>query len=216
MRRLAVAAMAAVTALALMSTLPVLAATLTGNINPPCSLEARSYDAAGSPLDEGVIENGSSPEGTQANPFRVDWDGHVDFRFQTGTTVFQNNNWTIYADTLTGPLPVAILSGSDDNPLDLDEIGAVDIHEVTQGLPKFVGLVHITGNLVGNGNSSRCDGDGWVQIIGDPIGTVAWDAMVLLILAGAIFLVATPYTVTWEEGSLTPWEGHMAGPRPEN
>ena len=215
MKRLAVAGVVAVTLLTLLSALPALAATLTGNISPPCSLEARSYDANGDVLDEGTIENGTSAEGTQSDPFDIAWDGRVDFRFQTGNTVFQNNTWTIYADTLTGPLPVAILSGSDDNPLDLDEIGFVNIQETTTGLPRFVGLVHITGKLEGNGTAVNCVGDGWVRIVGDPVGTVPWIVMVGLILVGAVALVATPYTVDWEEGAFTPWQGNVPGPRPQ-
>ena len=60
-----------------------------------------------------------------------------------------------------------------------------------------------------------CDGDGWIRIVGDPVGTVPWIVMVALVLIGAVFLVATPYTVTWEEGVLTPWKGNMPGDAPK-
>jgi hypothetical protein len=193
--------------------IPTIAATITGNINPLCSLEALSYlEDDATILDEGVIENGSSPEGTQQDPFQVDWFGRVDFRFQTGTTVFSNNRWEIYAMGL----PVPILSGSDDNPMDLDEVGFVEIDETAPGVPRFVGLVHVNGWLEGNSGASRCEGEGWVQIVGDPVGTVPWVVMAGLILAGLVFLVATPYTRDWEEGQLTPWEQYVPGERPEN
>lgn len=227
MRRLSFSVVVGATLLAGIAALPAVAATLTSqNIQPPCSLEARSYQntggweaAPGGPvppsavvLDEGVIENGSSPEGSQDNPFDVAWDGRVDFRFQTGNTVFQNNEWAIY---VTG-LPVPILSGRDDNPGDLDEIGYIEIENTAPGAPRFVGTIHVSGSLVGNSGASRCDGEGWVRLVGDPIGTVPWIVMAGLILAGMVFLVATPYTLTWEEGQLTPWEQYAPGDRPEN
>jgi hypothetical protein len=196
--------------LLLMWALPASAATLTGTA--ACSLEAASVAGDGvTRLDEGVVQ-GASPEGTQEDPFDIAWDGRVDFRFQTGTTVFQNNEWEIYAMGV----PIAILKGSDDNPMDLDEIGNVVIQDsVPDGTPRIVGLVHVTGWLEGNEGTARCDGEGWVRIVGDPVGTIPWIAMVALLLLGLVFLVATPYTADWEEGELTPWEGRVPGPRPQ-
>lgn len=225
MKRLIATVVTACTLLALLAAVPTLAATLTGRPQP-CSLEARSYTnagtweaspsgpvpAGGTVLDEGVIENGTSPEGTAQDPFDVAWDGRVDFRFQTGTTVFENNRWEIYAMGL----PVAILKGSDDNPGDIDEIGFVEIASEVEGLPRFVGLVHVSGWLEGNNGAARCDGEGWVRIVGDPVGTVPWFVMAGFIMLGLVFLVATPYTVDWEEGQFTPWEGNVPGPKPEN
>ena len=224
MKRLSIAGIIACSLVGLLSAAIVHAATLSGTAD--CSLEARSYSntgtweaspggpvpAGGTVLDEGRIENGFSPEGTESDPFDVAWDGRVDFRFQTGVDVFQNNRWEIYAMGL----PVPILSGSDDNPSDLDELGYVEIGNQAPGLPRFVGMVHVTGWLEGNSGTSRCDGEGWVRIVGDPVGTVPWIVMAGLILLGLVFLVATPYTLTWEEGALTPWEQHAPGPRPEN
>lgn len=227
MRRVSVGALLACVMLGAVGFATVHAATLTGNINPPCSLEARSYENTGDwqaaasgavpagaiALDEGVVRGtDSGGEGTEANPFDVSWDGRVDFRFQTGTTVFQNNTWSIYAMGL----PVPILSGSDDNPMDIDEIGFVEIADQTQGIPRFVGLVHVNGVLEGNNGASRCEGEGWVRIVGDPVGTVPWIVMAALIVLGLLFLVATPYTTTWEEGEYTQWEGHAPGPAPTN
>jgi hypothetical protein len=198
--------------LGLVGAAAVQAASLTGNIEPQCSLEARSFQADGETvLDQGFVQ-GTSDEGSQADPFDVAWDGRVDFRFQTGTTAFQNNEWAIYAMGL----PVPILSGRDDNPMDIDEVGDVTIAETAPSLPRFVGLVHVSGWLEGNSGASRCDGEGWVRIVGDPVGTIPWIAMAALILAGMVFLVATPYTITWEEGEFTPWEQYAPGtsPRP--
>ena len=214
MKRVSAGALLACLMLGAVGFATVQAATLTGNIDPPCSLEARSFEADGTTaLDEGVVQGtDSGGEGTESDPFDVAWDGHVDFRFQTGDTVFQNNSWSIYAMGL----PVPILAGSDDNPMDIDETGLVEIENMAAGVPRFVGLVHVSGVLEGNNGSSRCEGQGWVRIIGDPVGTVPWIVMALLILAGLVFLVATPYTTTWEEGAYTRWEQHAPGSAPRN
>lgn len=189
MRRLSIATLISLAVLGFAASAPTLAATLTSqNIEPPCSLEARSAAEDGSTLDEGVIQNGSSPEGTESDPFDIDWDGRVDFRFQTGDTVFQNNDWAIYVNEL----PIPILQGSDDNLGDIDEVGLVEIGSAAPGLPRFVGMVHVTGWLEGNAGASRCEGEGWVRIIGDPVGTVPWVVMAGLVLLGMVFLVSTP------------------------
>jgi hypothetical protein len=212
MRRVSVGALLACVMLGVVGIAAVQAATLTGNIDPPCSLEVRSYETDGTVLDEGFVQGTSSQggEGTQADPFEVAWDGRVDFRFQTGMTVFADNEWSIYAMGL----PVAVLSGRDDNPMDLDEAGQVTIAEDAAGVPRFVGLVHVNGVLEGNNGGSRCEGQGWVRIVGDPVGTVPWMSMVGLILAGLVFLVATPYTTTWEEGRVRSWEETNPGSSP--
>lgn len=189
---------AAVAALLLLWAIPTQAADLTGG----CTLEVRSFDANGNVIDDatGANQIPGSNLGTETNPFKVDWNGRVDFHFVTGNTVFQNNHWEIYAENI----PTPILQGSDDNPIDRDELGKVTIGDKVPGGVRFVGLVYVNGSLVGNGGTARCDGDGWVQIIGDPVGTIPFWVMVGLIVIGALFLVATPYTTTWEEGVYTP------------
>jgi hypothetical protein len=188
----------AVAALLLLWALPAQAADLTGG----CTLEVRSLDANGNVLDDatGANQVPGGNEGTATNPFRIDWNGKVDFHFVTGNTVFQNNHWEIYAENI----PTAILKGSDDNPIDRDELGNVVIGDKVPGGVRFVGLIYVNGTLVGNGGTATCAGNGWVQIMGDPIGTIPWDVMVVLLLLGAVFLIATPYTTDWEEGAYTP------------
>lgn len=190
MKRLSIGAVIGAFVLLLLTALPVAAAELTGG----CTLNARSYaDPAGAVvLDEGVAPG---TEGSQSDPFDVAWAGKVDFHFLTGNTVFQNNHWEIYAMGI----PVPILKGQDDNPMDLDETGFVNVGE---GLDAFriVGLVYISGFLEGNGKTSRCEGSGWINIVGDPVGTIPFWAFLAALVAGALFLVATPYTLTWEEG----------------
>jgi hypothetical protein len=193
----AIAAGVVATTLAIALVLPVLAAELSGG----CSMEVRSFDgpsinsgqvdaaAAAGPIGEGAV-------GSQSRPFKVDPEGGIDFAFHTGTTVFQNNHWAIYAQGL----PVAILSGSDDNPLDVDEIGFVTLNETIKALPfRVVGTFFVTGDLWGNNDANHCHGEGYVQILGDPVGTIPWDiAAALIVLSGLVLLVATPYSTTWE------------------
>lgn len=167
-------------------------AELTGG----CTLEVRSTDGSGAPLDEGTVPPGT--EGSQQDPFRVAWDGRVDFRFSTGTTVFQDNEWEIYAQGI--PLP--ILRGSDDNPMDRDESGDVQIGESVPG--PVVGLFHVSGTIEGNNGTNRCDGNGWVHVVGDPMATVPFWVMVVFLVLGGALLVATPYTRDWEEAGLSP------------
>jgi hypothetical protein len=196
MRRVISAGVVAAT-LVIVFVLPVLAAQLSGG----CSIEARSFDgpgATGAMVDEGSMI-GPQPEGgvgSQTRPFKVDPAGSIDFLFNTGTIVFQNNHWSIFA----AGLPVAILSGSDDNPLDVDETGIVNVNETIQKLPfKFVGVLFISGDLWGNSDTAHCYGEGYVQVLGNAVGTIPWDvAAALILLSGLVLLVATPYTVDWE------------------
>jgi hypothetical protein len=183
--------------LAMLFIVPALAATLT----LPCSMELRSFagpGATGTEVDEAAVR-GPIPEGdpgSQTRPFRIDPEGSIDFAFHTGQSVFENNHWTIYAQGL----PVPILAGSDDNPGDVDEIGIVEVNEAIQRLPfKFVGTVFVSGDLYGNNDTLHCYGEGYVQVLGDPVGTIPWlAAAALILLSGVMLLVATPYSVNWE------------------
>jgi hypothetical protein len=187
--------------LAILFVLPVVAATLT----LPCSMEVRSFDGpavngavSGAMVDEAAVR-GPIPEGdpgSQSRPFKIDPEGSIDFAFHTGQSVFENNHWTIYAQGL----PVPILAGDDDNPGDVDEIGIVEVDKTIQKLPfKFVGTVFVSGDLYGNNDTLHCYGEGYVQVLGDPVGTIPWLAAAALILAsGVMLLVATPYSVNWE------------------
>jgi len=196
MRRLIAAGVVAMT-LAMLLVLPALAAELSGG----CSMEVRSFDGpstASNEVDSGAA-SGAIAEGavgSQSRPFKVDPEGGIDFAFHTGTTVFQNNHWAIYAQGL----PVPILSGQDDNPLDFDEIGFVTLNEAIKALPfRVVGVFFVSGDLWGNSDANHCHGEGYVQILGDPVGTIPWDvAAALIVLSGLVLLVATPYSTTWE------------------
>jgi hypothetical protein len=201
--------------LLLLFAVPVMAAELTGG----CLIEVRSFDgpaATGNRVDEGraqgIITEGAV--GSQSRPFKVDPEGSIDFLFNTGT-VFENNTWSIYAQGL----PIPILSGFDDNPGDIDEKGVVEVSKEVEKLPfRFVGVLYITGDLWGNENANHCRGEGFVQVLGDPVGTVPWLVAAALILAAGLgLLVATPYNVDWEVDPLSGERlqtGPITGPPP--
>lgn len=197
MRRLMTAGVVAMT-LAIALVLPVIAAELTGG----CSMEVKSFNgpdpANSAEVDQAAVSGpiAEGAAGSQSLPFRVSPEGSIDFAFHTGGTVFQNNHWAIYAQGL----PVPILSGSDDNPLDLDETGVVTLNDAIKALPfRVVGVFFVTGDLWGNSDASHCHGEGYVKVLGDPVGTIPWDvAAALIVLSGLVLLVATPYSTTWE------------------
>jgi len=206
MKRLAAAGGVAMLLL-LYLVLPVQAADMTGG----CTLQVRSLDATGQQLSEGSLpgpaEGPFAPVGDQSNPLGVEWDGTVDFLFQTGTTVFQNNHWSIQVQGLP------VLSGSDDNPLDTDETGTVSIGSVSPLPGALVGLFHVTGDLYGNNDANHCHGDGWVYLVGDPVGSIPWDVAAGAIVLGLLGLVVTPYSTTWETDPNAGEELHT-GPLP--
>lgn len=179
--------------LLLLLALPASAADLTGG----CRLDARSFigDPPPTPddvaLDVGSVPGTDTSEGSQSNPFRVDYHGYIDFVFVT-PTVFQDNRWDIRVEG------IPVLVGRDDNPLDIDERGVVEVASANPLGMRIVGLFHVEGDLWGNDDADHCHGDGWVQLIGDPVGTMPWIAALALLGLGFFGLVATPYTRTWE------------------
>jgi hypothetical protein len=213
MRQVLVACVAAAT-LALLLVVPVLAAhpgvfaadpaPLPGGpgLFGGCTMELRAFDgdnATGFAVDQaavsGPIEAGT-PGSSALVPFDVNPEGSVDFAFHTGSTVFANNHWQIFA----AGFPVPILAGSDDNPLDVDETGIVSLNGSIKALPfRVVGVFDVSGDLWGNNDTAHCRGEGYVKVLGDPVGTIPFDvAAALIVLSGLMLLVATPYSTTWE------------------
>lgn len=75
---------------------------------------------------------------------------------------------------------------------------------------RVTGLIHVTGWINGSSGQSSCEGSGWVRILGDPVGTWPWLSFIAALMMGGIFLVATPYTSTWEDEG----DGDDADPAP--
>ena len=196
MRRL-FAAGAAASILVLVLALPVLGAELTGG----CVLQVRSFtlaEAQGDEIDSGqmagIVANGN--KGDNSNPFEVSLDGSVDFFFSTAPTVFENNSWSIYAQGV----PIPILQGSDDNPLDVDETGVVNLSNISDALPFDVaGVFFIHGDLFGNDGANHCRGEGYVKVGDSPLTTpLGLIALALLVFGGSMLAVAVPYTRDFE------------------
>lgn len=208
MRRL-FAAGAAASILMLVLALPVLGAELTGG----CTLAVRSFtgeDATGTQIDEGQMV-GIVPEGDkgdESNPFEVSLDGSVDFLFTT-PTVFQNNTWSIYAQGI----PVPLLTGSDDNPLDVDESGVVNLNNISDALPfEVAGVFFIHGDLSGNDGASKCHGEGYVKVGDSPLTTpIGLIAAALVLLGGSMLAVAVPWTRDWEVDQIGGERLHTGG-----
>jgi hypothetical protein len=146
----------------------------------------------------GIVAEGN--KGDESNPFAVSLDGSVDFLFSTAPTVFQNNSWSIYAQGI----PVPLLHGSDDNPLDVDETGVVNLSNISDALPfEVAGVFFIHGDLFGNDNANHCHGEGYVKVGDSPLTTpLGLLAAFLVLLGGSMLAVAVPYTRDWEVDQL--------------
>jgi hypothetical protein len=137
-----------------------------------CTVELTSVDAAGAELDTAI---GGAADSTQADPFKVDWDGEVDWIGTTGTQVIKDSSWGVSIFNIPTPL-----SGTEANEdADKDGDGTVD---VGVNLPlRMTGLFFVSGRITGDGGS--CGGSGWMRLVGDPLGsTLFWLGLVLIIL----------------------------------
>jgi hypothetical protein len=142
-----------------------------------CALTVRSLDADGSPLD--TAESGAG-DATQTRPLVVSWSGSITWTGSTGDVAFRRTSWHIEIFGLPTPL-----RGGDANE-EGDTTGADSIR-LADVIPfRVAGLFHVTGGLEGEGGT--CRGEGWVQIAGDPVGTVPFLVSLAMWLVGAALL----------------------------
>ena len=126
-----------------------------------CTLTATSLDASGTPI---ATVAGGANDATQTNPFLVDWDGTIDYQGSTAPATIKNHQW--HVDVFGLPTP---LKGGDPNA-NGDQTGQGNVN-VTGNAPfKFTGLYYVSGAIAGAGGS--CEGNGWIKVLGDPVGTV--------------------------------------------
>lgn len=145
-----------------------------------CQLALRATDANNAEIDTAA---GGSPDSTQADPFKVAWDGTVSY---DGTTSVVIKNYTYGIAVFGVPTP---LQGSDPNDdEDTEGDGTVGVAENSTMPFKVTGLYFVSGNYSGEGGS--CTGSGWFQLVGDPIGTIPWLLGVVLIVLGGLGLAA--------------------------
>jgi hypothetical protein len=154
-------------AVLLLLTAPAGAADLEG-----CQGTAASFDAAG-----GQIDTLQAPGlgGTQDDPFIVDWDGTVPWE-GSSDSVIKNHSWTLSIFLI----PIK----SDGDPNDAGDTISEGTEKVSDDLPfRFAGLYYVSGSISGDGGAS-CSGSSWVKLAGSPVGTIPWDAGVVLTLVG--------------------------------
>jgi len=169
LRRLA---LLAVTALILMIPAGASAFPLTN-----CTLDLTSLDASGATIDTATA---GGTDSTQADPFRVDWDGTVAWTGTMGSQVITDHHWSVSIFNIPTPL-----SGGDPNASKkTDGDGTVD---VGVNLPfRVTGLFFVTGQISGTGG--ECSGSGWMRLVGDPFGTIGFWLGVVLIVLGLLGL----------------------------
>ncbi len=149
-----------------------------------CSMQATSVDAKGESLDTAASGNGSASE---AAPFKVDSEGAIKW---TGavTTALPNATWHV---DIFG-IPVQSGSGGGTS---LTGSGTVSLKDLVP-FP-VTGKYHVTGAITSA--AGTCEGDGWFEIVGNPVGTPLFfldlgllvTALILLVLgAGAVWIVA--------------------------
>lgn len=143
-----------------------------------CTLSIASTDASGGDLD--TAQSGAA-DSTQSDPFKVDWDGEVGY---DGSTEAVIKNYT-YSVSVFG-VPTPIRGGDTNDDENTDGSGSVG---VAANAPfRVAGLYYVSGEYKGEGGS--CVGSGWFQLQGSPVGTIPWIAGIVLVVLGALGLVA--------------------------
>jgi hypothetical protein len=157
-----------------------------GAVDPPaslafslsgCTLTIASLDAAGAAVD-GV--SGAGPDATQVAPLQVHWDGTINWSGATGSQAVTGTSW--HVDVFGLPTP---MRGGDENVNGTTT--ADDSIRLSQAVPfRFTGLLHVSGQLSGDGG--RCSGEGWVRVLGDPVSTLPFLVALALVLVGVVLL----------------------------
>ena len=143
-----------------------------------CTATLTSISADGSPLDTVV---GGAADSTREDPFLVDWNGTVAWEGTTGGIVFTNFTWGISITGIPTPLNGVVANASGQT----EGSGSVVPNEV---LPlELVGLFYVTGSV--SSDAGSCDGSGWVQLQGDPLGTLQFWAGLAAVAIGILLIV---------------------------
>lgn len=186
-RRRLLSALPAAIAIGLLLAGPVGAFELDGG----CSLTITSTDASGATID---TASGPGSGATQSDPLMIDWEGSVSWNGSSGETVFNNHGWQVYVYRVPSPV-----RGGHEN--DADETVGSGSAGVGENAPfRTTGLYHVSGDIKGDGGA-ECSGSAWLQLVGDPTGTVPWLFGIVLIVVGAA--VAWWSRPTWLGGSPT-------------
>ena len=146
---------------------PAGAVNLTGG----CKAQGSSFDK-----DHNQIMAATAPSaepGTSGNPFLVDYDGTVEYA-ATGPLML-NHHWEIKV------FGIPVKSGG--APNGSHQTGTVGIAKVSDYLPfKMTGVYYVSGEIHGEGGA--CSGNGYVKLLGSPVGTLPWIVALGLIVVG--------------------------------
>lgn len=142
-----------------------------------CTMSVESFDANGAQLD---AARGPDDGATLDDPLLVDWDGRVTW---SGVTNSVLNDYSWHVEVFYIPTPERGGSPNTDAATKADR--TITIRE---GVPfRFTGLYFISGAISGAGGS--CQGSGWVQVTGSPIGTLPFVIGSIVALVGALLLI---------------------------
>jgi len=147
---------------------PVAAFSING-----CTVTVTSTDGSGKPLDTAT---GGGTGGTQDHPFKVDLKGSVHYE---GALSAQAGAYTSSVTVYGLPF----LSSSGDNNEAPQAAGDVDVSAFP--IP-VVGVFPVSGSL--KGATASCSGDGWIQIVGDPLTAPQLWVGVILVAGAAVLL----------------------------
>lgn len=150
---------------------PASAVTLTGG----CAGQAASFDADHVQLM--AVTAPSDAAGTKDDPFRVDYDGTVEYA-GNGPLIT-----TVHYELRVLGIPVT--SGDEVN--ESQQTASVGSIAVADYLPfRITGVYFIEGKISGDGN--ECVASGFVKLIGSPVGTIPWIVAIGLVVIGAMVL----------------------------
>ncbi len=143
-----------------------------------CTATLTSTAADGSPLDSVV---GGAADSTREDPFLIDWNGTVAWEGTTGGIVFTDFTWGISISGIPTALNGVVTNASGQT----EGSGSVVPNDVAP--LQLVGLFYVTGSV--SGDAGSCDGSGWVQLQGDPIGTLQFWAGLAAVAIGILLIV---------------------------
>jgi hypothetical protein len=159
----------------------LLAAPVAGfELNGGCTVTLTSMDADGEVID---TASGPGSGGTQDDPFLIDWDGTVSWESSSGSQIFKNHSW----QTFVFNIPTPVRGGDPNEGESTTGSGTAGVGENAPF--RITGLYHVSGDINGD-EGAHCDGNGYFQLRGDPLGTVPFFLGAILVFAGGA-LVAT-------------------------
>jgi hypothetical protein len=139
-----------------------------------CRLLLTARDVDGQVVDEAEVPG---PRGTVEAPLHVAWHGTVEYEFETELDLRDNR-----AELAVFGVPV--MRSAEADPVQPEDTGSVSVGGDFPA--RFAGLAPVSGEVRGAGGS--CSASGWIQVVGEPIGSVSWLLGMVLIVGGLLLL----------------------------